>query len=102
MDKMIKSIKLNKELAKGINSGSVKAIDLVKFLVSADRITYNKELALENVSINMLVADGYKVEGAKIDNWENEIILTLSDAVEPVAEKLINDIQNIELIDKIS
>jgi len=81
MDKMIKSIKLNKELVNKIISGSVKAIDLVKFLVSADGITYNKEMALENVSINMLAVEGYKVESAKIDNWEETIILTLGDEV---------------------
>lgn len=83
---MIKSIKLNNELVIKINSGAVKAIDLVKFLVTVEGITYNKELALENVSINMLVIEGHKVESAEVDTWENEIVLTLSDEVEPVKE----------------
>lgn len=83
---MIKSIKLNNELVSKISSGSAKAIDIVKFLVTVEGITYNKELALENLSINMFVVDGHKVESAEVDTLENEIILTLSDAVEPVAE----------------
>ena len=68
---MIKSIKLNNELVSKINSGAVKAIDLVKFLVSVEGITYNKESSLENVSINMLVVEGHKVESAEVDIWEN-------------------------------
>ena len=87
---MIKSIKLNSELVSKINSGSAKAIDIVKFLVSVEGITYNKELALENVSINMLVVEGYKVESAEVNTWENEIVLTLSDAVEITPEVIDN------------
>jgi hypothetical protein len=78
---MIKSIKLNNELVSKVNSGSIKAMDMVKFLASVEGITYNKELALENVSINMLVIDGHKVGSAEVDTWENEIVLTLSDEV---------------------
>lgn len=89
---MIKAIKLNDELVEKINQGTVKAIELVKFLVSVNGINYNTELELENVSINMLIADGHKVEGAKIDNWKNEIILELSDeVVTPAEENKLNN-----------
>lgn len=84
---MIKTIKLNDELVKVIASGVLKSIDMIKFLVAIEGIKYNKELALENVSINMLVVDNHKVESAKIDTYENEIILTLSDVVEPKTVK---------------
>jgi hypothetical protein len=81
-----------------IKTRTVKAIDLVKFLVASEGITYNKEIALENTSINMLVADGYKVESAMIDNWEETIILTLGDKVEitPAEENKINDKKEVE------
>lgn len=92
---MIKEIKLNDELVKGINSGSIKAVDLVKFLVTIEGITYNKELALENVSINMLVVEGCKVESAQIDRWENVVILTLGDKVKPESTKELIEMKKV-------
>lgn len=85
---MKKEIKLNDELIKGISSRTIKAIDLVKFLISDEGITYDKNIALENTSINMLVADGYKVESAMIDKWKETIVLTLGDKVitTPISE----------------
>lgn len=86
---MIKTIKLNDELIKVISSGSIKAFDLVKFLVAIEGITYNKEIALENTSINMLIIEGHKVTGAEIDNWTNEIVLTLGDEILSTTENII-------------
>lgn len=95
---MNKEIKLNDELIKAISSGTVKAIDLVKFLVSVEGITYDTNIALENTSINMLVVDGYKVESAMIDNWKETIILTLGDKVVTVPAKENKNIKVLEFI----
>lgn len=92
---MKKEIKLNEELVKGINSGSIKAVDLVKFLITVEGIKYNKELALEDVSINMLVVDNHKVESAQIDSWENVIILTLGDKVKPDSPKELIEMKKV-------
>ena len=94
---MIKSIKLNKELVNKIKSRTVKAIDLVEYLVASEGITYDNNIDLRNTSINMLVADGYKVESAQIDNWEETIILTLGDKVETTLaeENKINSIKEV-------
>jgi hypothetical protein len=95
---MKKEIKLSREIMMKVKSRTVKVIDLVEYLVASEGITYDKNIDLKNTSIDMLVANGYKVESAMIDNWEETIILTLGDKAETILaeENKINDIKEVE------
>ncbi|MBN1076021.1 hypothetical protein DVV91_17000 [Clostridium botulinum] len=78
---MQKEIKLNQEIMKKLNSGAIKAIDIVKYLIDSEGIEHDENMDLKDIAINTLIADGRKIESATIDNWEEKIILTLGDEI---------------------